>query len=75
MALFANEARFLVPSPKDEELLGLERGMIPQVSNIIVPDKNSGVRRQYILKCVTQYDALLESKEVEDSSNSLLDHA
>ena len=33
--------RFLVPSPKDGELLGLEWGMIPQVSNIVFPDENS----------------------------------
>ena len=38
---------FLVRSPKDGELLGLEWGMIGQVSNIIFPDQNSGVRCQY----------------------------
>ena len=38
---------FLVRSPKDGELLGLERGMMLQVSNIIFPDENSGVRCQY----------------------------
>ena len=37
----------LVRSPKDGELLGLEWGMIRQVSNIILPDENSGVRCQY----------------------------
>ena len=31
----------------DGELLGLEWGIIPQVSNIIFPDENSGVRCQY----------------------------
>ena len=36
----------LVRSPKDGELLGLEWGMIPQASNIIFPDQNSGVRCQ-----------------------------
>ena len=38
------ETRFLVRSPKDGELLGLEWGMILQVSNMIFPDENSGVR-------------------------------
>ena len=37
----------LVRSPKDGELLGLEWGMIRQVSNIILADENSGVRCQY----------------------------
>ena len=37
----------LVRSPKDGELLGLEWGMIRQVSNIVLPDENSGVRCQY----------------------------
>ena len=37
----------LVRSQKDGELLGLEWGMIRQVSNIILPDENSGVRCQY----------------------------
>lgn len=37
----------LARSPKDGELLGLEWGMIRQVSNIILPDENSGVRCQY----------------------------
>ena len=34
-------------SPKDGELLGLEWGMIPQVSNITFPDENCGVGCQY----------------------------
>ena len=38
---------FLVRSPKDVELLGLERGMTIQVSNIMFPEENSGVRCQY----------------------------
>ena len=37
----------LVQSPKDRELLGLEWGMILQVSIVIFPDENSGVRCQY----------------------------
>ena len=40
-------ATFLVRSPKDGELLGLEWGMIPQVSNIIFPDQNSDLRCHY----------------------------
>ena len=32
---------FLVRSPKDGELLGLEWGMIRQVSNIIFPGESS----------------------------------
>jgi len=38
---------FLVRSPKDGELLGLEWGMILQVGSIIFPGENSGVRCQY----------------------------
>ena len=38
---------FLVQSPKDRELLGLEWGVILQVSNILLPDENSGIRYQY----------------------------
>ena len=38
------ETCFLVRSPKDGELLALEWGMTLQVSNIIFPDENSGVR-------------------------------
>ena len=38
---------FLVRSPKDGELLGLEWGIIRQVSNTIFPDQNSFVRCQY----------------------------
>ena len=38
---------FLVRSPKGGELLGLEWGMTIQVSNIIFPDENSGVRCYY----------------------------
>ena len=43
-------------SPKDGELLGSEKNMILQVSNIICPDQ----------KDRTQYDALLNAKELED---------
>ena len=42
-----DKCNFLVRSPKDGELLGLEWGMMPQVSNIIFPDQNSGVGCQY----------------------------
>ena len=38
---------FLVRTPKDGELLGLEWGMRLQVSNIICLDENSGLRCQY----------------------------
>ena len=38
---------FLVRSPKDGELLALERDMTLQVSNIVFPEENSGVRCQY----------------------------
>ena len=38
---------FLVRSPNDGEPFGLEWSMILQVSNIIFPDENSGVRCQY----------------------------
>ena len=65
---------FLVRSPKDGELLGLEWGMILQVSNIIFPDEipASDVN---ITKGRIKYDFLLDAKEVGNSSNSLLDHA
>ena len=66
---------FLVQSPKDGELLGLEWGMILQVSNIIFPDENSGLRCQYYKGSDKRYDFLLDSKEVGNSSNSLLHHA
>ena len=46
--------------------------MINQVSNIICPDKK--FRRQ-MSKGQEQNDALLDGKRVENSSNSLLDHA
>ena len=38
---------FLVRSPKDGELLSLEWGMTIQVTNVMCPDENSGVRYQY----------------------------
>ena len=52
--------------PKDGELLGLEWGMILQVSNIIFPDENSGVRCQYS-KGSDKY-VLLDAKEVGNSA-------
>ena len=45
--IFFFRSPFYVRNPKDGELLGLEWGMILQVSNIIFPDENSGVRCQY----------------------------
>ena len=63
---------FLVRSPKHGELLSLEWGMILQLSNIIFPDENSDVN---IPKNRINYNALLDTKEVGNSLNSLLDHA
>ena len=47
--LFIINFQFLVRSPRDGELLGLEWQIIRQVllSNTIFPDQNSGVRCQY----------------------------
>ena len=59
-------------SPKNGELLGLEWGN--SESNIIFPDQNYGVGYQYS-KGGRKDDALLNAKKVENSSNSLLDHA
>ena len=56
--------------PKDGELFSLEWGMITQVSNIMCPDQ-IGHQMSIFQRGQTQYDALLESKEVE---NSLLHH-
>ena len=68
------KACFLVRSPKDGELLGLEWGMKLQVSNIIFPDgilaSNVNIPKSRI-----KYDVLLDAKEVGNSFNSLLDHA
>ena len=60
MAHLITNCRFssLVRSPKDGELLGLEWGIIRQVSNTIFPDPNSCVRCQYskgsdTMRCLT----------------------
>ena len=42
-------------SPKDGGLLGIEWGVIPQVSNIVFPDQNSGVRCQ----CSKGFDTII----------------
>ena len=49
--------------------------MILQVSNKILPDKFRCQMSIHIPKGRIKYDVLLDAKEVEDSSNSLLDHA
>ena len=61
-------------SPRDRELLGLEWGIIRQVSNTIFLIKIP-LSDVNIPKGRTQCDALLDEKEVKNSSNSLLDHA
>ena len=50
---------FLVLSPNDVDLSGLEWGMILQVNNIIFPYQKSIFQKSW-----TQYDALLNAKEV-----------
>ena len=59
-------------SLKDGELLGLEWGMIHQVSNIIFPDENAASRCQYSKESDKNMMSYLTQKR---SLNSLLDHA
>ena len=42
-----HKSSLLLQSLKDGELLGLEWGMLLQVSNIIYPDENAAIRCQY----------------------------
>ena len=66
-------SHFLVRSPKDGELLGLKWDMVPQVSEIIFPYQNF-VLQLSTIQSAGQNDYILQVKELENSSNSLLDH-
>ena len=53
--------------PKDGEILGLEWGMILQISNIISPDEKFLASDDNIPKSRDKYDVLLDTKEVGNS--------